>query len=83
MLEKVDRYYTPGGLHASVEGGAWGREEGASQTPYRVHRVGGSGWNSRDHLLFSFNLSCSFLLYVENKMGNVRHLEPCPRAVPF
>ena len=41
MLEKVDRYYTPGGLHASVEGGAWGREEGASQTPYRVHRVGG------------------------------------------
>ena len=43
MLEKVGRYYTPGGLHASVEGGnvgGGGGKEGASQTPNRVH--GGS-----------------------------------------
>ena len=42
MLEKVVRYYTPGGLHAGVEGGKGGGEEGASQTPYRVH--GGSDY---------------------------------------
>lgn len=43
MLEKVVRYYTPGGLHAGVEGGkGGGGEEGASQTPYRVH--GGSDY---------------------------------------
>ena len=41
MLEKVVRDYTPGGLHASVEGGRGRRgEEEASQTPYSLH--GGS-----------------------------------------
>jgi len=42
MLEKLVRDYTPGGLHASVEGGKGWRGGGESQTPYRVH--GGSDY---------------------------------------
>ena len=42
-----------------------------------------SGWNSGDDLLFPFNLSCPFLWSVENKIGNMRHLDLVPELYPF